>query len=60
MLTEEEAEVDDPTNYFKSEVVSAIGGRFDDVQGVGAAEVVDVEEIVPLPQQVEGKVSVGL
>ena len=60
MFSEEEAEVDDAANDLEGEVMPVIRGGFDDVHGVGAAEVVDVEEVVPLPQHVEGEVTICL
>lgn len=60
LLTEEEAEIDDASDDLEGEVVPAIRDRFDDVHGVGAAEVVDVEEVVPFLQHVEGEVPIGL
>lgn len=60
LFAEEEPEIEDPADDFIGEVVFGVSGGFDDVHGVGASEVVDVEEVVFFSQHVQREVSVGL
>jgi hypothetical protein len=60
LLAEEKPEIEDTADDLIGEVVFGVSGGFDDVHGVGASEVVDVEEVVFFSQHIQREVSVCL